>query len=333
MQRIRAVTASLDPALGARITSRRPLVYSAGADISLDRPAIVRAASGITTFGSKLAVVQDDASFVALVDPVTWQIDAITLPAGPSGVRQFDDLRGNKADKLDLEACVTCEIDGQPCLLAFGSGSTAARERVAVVPLSGSAPPRLVRLRALYGALRSTTELSDSELNIEGAVRVGDRLRLFQRGNGAPRGALHPLNATVDVPMATVLSELRAGSVEIVPLERLVVYDLGSVRGVPWTFTDATVAPDGRILFAASAEDSPDATRDGPVLGAALGILDESGAARFTELSSPSGAPVHDKVEGVTVDPRDPRRVHVVIDADDPARASELWEVELSGSW
>lgn len=328
----RVVTASLDPDLVARITSRRPLVYDAGADPTLDRPAYVRAASGITVLGSSLAIVQDDASFVALVDLASGEVRAVTLPPGPSGARQFDDLRGNKSEKMDLEGCVTCVIDGEECLLAFGSGSTSARERVAIVARTGSVPPRAVPLPSLYAALRSTTEFSGSELNVEGAVLVGSAVRLVQRGNGAPRGDLLPVNATADVPLNVVLDEIRGRSVSV-RVERVVQYVLGGVNGVPWTFTDATRAPDGTVLFAAAAEDSPDAVRDGPVSGAALGVFDARGAARFAVLTDASGTPLKDKVEGVVVDPKNERRLYVVIDADDPGRAAELCEVEIEGKW
>src|SRR5690349_10209421 len=57
-----------DEQMAAVMTARAPLTYAAGADAALDRPAHVRAASGIAWLGGRLAVVQDDASFVALVD-------------------------------------------------------------------------------------------------------------------------------------------------------------------------------------------------------------------------------------------------------------------------
>jgi hypothetical protein len=57
---------------GCRVLSRTALVYDAGADAKSDRPAHVRAGSGccfvdIPGQGRRLAVVQDDAAFVALV--------------------------------------------------------------------------------------------------------------------------------------------------------------------------------------------------------------------------------------------------------------------------
>ncbi len=58
---------------GARVLSRRPLRYDDGADATRDRPAHVRAGSGcafvdIPGVGRRLAVVQDDAHFIALVN-------------------------------------------------------------------------------------------------------------------------------------------------------------------------------------------------------------------------------------------------------------------------
>lgn len=95
--------------VSARILRTTPLRYAEGADPALDRPAHVRAASAVARVGGRLAIVQDDANFVALVDPATGLAEAVTLPAGEGGLRQFDDLRGNKRFKLDLESCVLLE--------------------------------------------------------------------------------------------------------------------------------------------------------------------------------------------------------------------------------
>src|SRR5262245_39254582 len=122
----RHVTASADPALTATVTSRRPLFYRDGPDDAEDRPPHVRAASGLGWVGTELAVVSDDSLFVSLVDPNTGLASAIALPRGPGGLRLFDDRRGNKKEKLDLESCCVLSERGAPCLLAFGSGSSPA---------------------------------------------------------------------------------------------------------------------------------------------------------------------------------------------------------------
>jgi len=100
--------------------------------------------------------------------------------------------------------------------------------------------------------------------------------------------------------------------------------------GVPLTFTDAAVYG-GRMLYTAAAEDSPDAVRDGPVAGAALGVIAPGGSARYAEIVDADGARFAGKVEGLLM--RDARTGWIVIDRDEPATPSQLWEVELQGSW
>ena len=124
--------------MAATVLSKAPLHYSEGADVSLDRSKHVRAGSSLTWFGNRLAVIQDDAHFIALIDPKNGQIDALSLPVGEGGLRQFDDLRGNKRFKLDLEACLTGSSPNGELLLAFGSGSNKHRESVVRVSASGA---------------------------------------------------------------------------------------------------------------------------------------------------------------------------------------------------
>src|SRR3954466_945113 len=96
--------AYVDPALAVRIVATRELRYSAPADDEDDRPSHVRAASGIAHLGGRLAVIQDDAAFIATVAMGEHgDVGAIALPRGPSGRRRFEIGIGNKLDKLDLE--------------------------------------------------------------------------------------------------------------------------------------------------------------------------------------------------------------------------------------
>jgi len=337
-----------DPALGARVLRRTPLHYDAGADPSIDRPAHVRAGSSMAWVGERLVVVQDDANFLAVVDPHRGAVWALALDAGESGLRQFDDVRGNKAHKLDLEACVVVPgAAGSSTLLALGSGSTARRESVLVASdLTGPAPSVALRqLPALYAALRAEPAFAGSELNVEGALFVAGRgaasavLRLFGRGNGAARDALLPRNATCDLDWPALDAHLAAPAEAPPPLPRDVVqYDLGAIDGVPLGFTDAALLSDGSILYAAAAEASPDVTRDGLVAGSVLGVIrvDSRGrpaTARHCVVRDGDGSPLAAKVEGVTPSADSPSRCWVVVDVDDPGKASELCEVELGGPW
>src|SRR5688500_16747657 len=170
-----------DHRLSARVVARAALRFAGGADDASDRPAHVRAGSGLARVPEGLVVIQDDSNFLALVDPARpTAVQAIPLPTGPDGRRQFGDSRANKHLKLDLEACVAVGAP-RPLILGLGSGSTAARESIVLVrDWSGMRPDvRVVRGERLYASPRRAGSFSGSEMNIEGAVLMGGSLRLF----------------------------------------------------------------------------------------------------------------------------------------------------------
>lgn len=348
----RRVVARHDPMLAARVVARWPLRYAGGADAAIDRPAHVRAGSSLAWVGDRLVIVQDDANFIALVDPRDASVLVTALPAGAGGVRQFDDERGNKRFKMDLEAVASVPAGlGAAVVVAFGSGSSSRRERVVVA--RGLTPEAIGRgdveiaLRdasPFYARLRGLKTFAGSELNVEAALFVhddaGERLLLFNRGNGAPKRGVRPVDATCEVDWAALLAHLEDGAPAPAP-RRVVQYRLGDVDGCRLSFTDAALvhATGDRprhMLYTAAAEASPDATRDGPVAGCAIGAIVGEGdalAARWTALVDADGARVTDKVEGIAIDPADASRAFVVVDRDDPDEASELCEVALDGAW
>jgi hypothetical protein len=337
--------ARVEPSLGARVIARTPLLYERGADTSLDRPAFVRAGSALARIGPRtLAVIQDDASFVAILDGVGdadggMTVHDVPLPA-PDGVRLFDDTRGNKGAKLDLEASLV--VDDGTLLLAFGSGSTDARERIVLVEEPASIDPRVlvVEARALYAALRETTAFAGSELNVEGAASGGEDVILFQRGNGARVGDRWPVDATARVDRRALVAYLRGlthtpdEAPPCPPLREITPWDLGAIGSTRLTFTDGVALRAPWTGFLACAEASPDATRDGPVSGVVIGRLDDR--ARIAELApitNEQGGPLTDKAEGITFDDEDPLRAWLVIDRDDPAAPAELLELRLGDGW
>ncbi|MGH7554087.1 MAG: DUF6929 family protein [Longimicrobiales bacterium] len=328
------ITARLDPELSATLVTARPLRFGSGEDPSEDRPAHVRAASGLTHVGDRLAIVQDDSNFIILVDPRVADVRYLPLPRGPGGARQFDDDRGNKRFKLDLESCTAVPSSNGTAIIAFGSGSTAEREQVAWVvdPASDSARVELRRAQSFYLALRAETRFSGSQLNLEGVIYEGGRIRLINRGNGARRDGLVAINATVDLDWKSLERYLLDPLHEAVPpLLDVTTYELGWLDGVPLGFTDAA-ALGSSVLYTAAAEISPDVTLDGPVVGSAIGII-SGDSARWTPLRTADGELFGGKVEGITIDPKKPGTVYLVVDRDDPAQASELCVAALAGPW
>jgi len=323
-----------DPGIAARVTRRVHLHYEAGPDPLEDRPAHVRAASSIVRFHDELLVIQDDALFVARVDERTSAVGHLVLTQIDGGPRLFDDGRGNKADKLDLEAAVAVESRGEQLVLALGSGSTSVRERIVVLRrVADELKAEIVHAPDFYAMLRARPEFSGSELNLEGAVQMGSALLLFQRGNGAP-GKVDAVDACASIDAQAFVDHL-SGLGPCPELERVRQYDLGRVAGSRLTFTDATLHA-GLLLYVAAAEASPDVTRDGPVAGVALGMLCEDEPPRYALLMDEHGSPCTDKLEGIVgstlLAGSASAKVHEiigVIDRDDPDVAAELVHIGL----
>ncbi len=334
-ERVAVRKATLDPALSATIVDRRPLLYRAKASAALDRPPHVRAGSSLTWVGARLGLVQDDANFVALVDPKTALARAITLPAGEEGKRHFDDNRGNKKFKFDLEACCTIEGPSGTLFLALGSGSKKRRRRIVTIESIASRTPRvsLIDAESLYLGFEDVAAFAGSDINIEGALAVKGALRLFSRGNGAAKGGRLPVNATAELETSALVAYLRDPASAPVPrLTAVTKYALGELDGLPLGFTDAALAGDV-LLYTAAAEASKDASEDGRVSGSVIGIIPARGHLRYAPLTDESGRATSDKVEGIVAMPDRSDMAYIVVDPDDHTRPSELCTVSLSGCW
>ncbi len=324
-----AIHARFDPALAIRVISSRELHYTTTASPDDDRPAHVRAASGLAYTGGRLLVIQDDAAFIATV--AREEVSAIALPRGAGGRRRFEVALGNKHDKLDLEACVAVGDE----IWAFGSGSSAMRERIAVIGYA----TEIVDASVLYGKIRD--ELGHA-INLEGVASVGEQLWLFHRGNTG-LGDTGPAIIRFDrTEFDRWLKRLGA----LPQVLGSASYDLGQVQGVALGFTDAIgVGP--RAFYLAAAEASPNAIDDGPVLGSQLGVIDRAtgvaGGGRATGVAGGgrdgvrATALTHEgaslKAEGLAFDPANPTRAWIALDPDDVDRPARLLEIELVGPW
>ena len=217
--------ATFSTSLTATLGTPRLLRYDHGAHPLEDLPGHVRAASSIRRQGHRLVILQDDVSALAVLDPSTGSTHPILLPAGPDGARVFDDARGNKKFKMDLEACVVLP-DGR--LVAFGSGSSAQREKIVTIAAGKGAMAQQLSGSDLYASLRIHAAARGTRLNIEGAVVHGDWLRLLQRGNGRRGG--ESWNAILDISLNKFVGWLD-GRNPLPPVRRILEVDLGDSGG------------------------------------------------------------------------------------------------------
>lgn len=219
--------------------------------------------------------------------------------------------------KPDLEALLLLPPQAAwrgGALVAFGSGSRPNRDTGVAIGLTARGEPsrRVQRfsLKPLYEPLRAAL----GEINIEGAMVLGNTLVLLHRGLPGHAG-----NAAIHYRLASLLA-LIDGRAHTVAPRAIRPYRLGAIDGVELGFTDGAALPDGGWVFCAAAENTADSYVDGPCLGAALGVVDAHGEVQAVHrLASPL------KVEGLAV-----RRhatgldVCLVTDADDPTLSAQL---------
>jgi hypothetical protein len=265
----------------------------------------VTGGSALLKSGPDLMVVHDDA----------FRVTCIALPSFAATPRVLvgEGSSLGKTDKPDFEAAVQLE-DGSAVLL--GSGSTPMRCKLAYLDLVHGTV-RIVDRPDLYDVLWRGLR-TEQRPNIEGAIADRRRVLLFHRGSGGAPGAILELPADA----------LRAREVEVVAVRRV---ELGRLDDVTLGFTDAALLPDGRVMFLAAAEDSPDAITDGRVTGSVLGVLDAAlTEARWTRICQQDGEPYRHKAEGLVVD-ADAAAGWILTDADDPGSGAELGRLALRG--
>ena len=294
--------------------------------LSFDDGTPVRAASALAPLGRGWLVAQDDATHGAWV--VDGQVRRLRLLPPVEGLDTFSEAEGTQHLKPDLEAACRLAVDGRPGVLLLGSGTTPARRRVVLVLDEDEPTVEAGDLGGLYDAVARGLGVPDGQLNLEGVAHNRGVLRWFQRGNlaaGVP-------NASIDVDLRGLLEALQdLRDPADVGLRNPRSYELGQVRGVGLAATDAVALPDGRLLLSAAAEVRPDAVDDGPVVAAALVLLDGDRVLDLVALPEVEG--VVQKVEGLGIRELRPDGVRLlaVVDADDPQAPSA--ELALRVDW
>ncbi len=331
MQKIKATA---DSSLKVKIINSTPMQYREGADESEDRPPHVRAASSVAHFAEYIAIVQDDANFLALIEDDYRHVQNIPLPAGPEGNRVFGHKRGNAGDKLDLEGCVSVPGTNGERLISMGSGSDESREWILLVELNedyeGDHDIELIEANAFYSYLRSEKEFSGSRLNVEGIIFDDhDTLMLFNRGNSKAKDGLRPVDATAELSWPALKDHLeKPEEVDPPQLSNIIQYDLGELDDIPLTFSDGMHLGD-KILYSASAEAPGDSDY---IAGSAIGIINGNNV-RWTEVEDEDGTAFKGKIEGLIVDADDKYTIYFVIDDDQADQPSEIFEARLEGPW
>ena len=292
------------------------------------------AASGLVRLGKRLFVVADDELHLGIFDdfteasPMTGEGNLLRLLDG----KLPNTMEKRKEAKPDLETLALLPpLPGfeTGALLALGSGSKPQRQTGVLIALDELGTPSgsmaTMDLTALYAPLRS--EFAD--LNIEGAFLSHDHSEfiLLQRGN------------KTDARSACIRYDWRALAAWLVghhtapPAAKSVqIITLGSVDGVPLSFTDGAALPNnqpgnhsGAWVFSAVAEATNDSVQDGACVASAVGIISQEG--KVLSIALLHNAP---KIEGIAVKAAGKDwLLTMVTDPDNPELAAQVLQVLL----
>ncbi len=257
-----------------------------------DHPKITAASGLILHEGHFYCVSDDETSLMWFSSQFDSPVSSLTLFQGPLPI----DDKDRKKLKPDLESIVY--VPTLESILCLPSGSTENRHRGALI--NSAQQVQELSLKQTYSLLKTHF----LELNIEGAVIVDKRIRLFQRGNGKLNQ-----NAIIDLNLNSFLLD-QAQDFSLVPV------DLGFINQTPLSFTDACYFHEA-YYFLAVAEKTSSTYEDGAFAGAILGMMNEHGEVlRQYKLDIPF------KPEGLVVDNH---YIYLVTDADDKHVPSRLF--------
>jgi hypothetical protein len=260
----------------------------------------IGSASGIVYKDNLVFIISDNSSFLYQYDLEEKKLTKIKL---------FENSQENipKKDKYDFESIY---LKGNK-LYILGSGSTSKREKRISYDLE-TKEIKEKDITKLYQKLKSSTSISDDDLNIEGSLFYNEKWYLFQRGNGA--------NSKNGIFSIANFSKKEDTEPSFQSLQ------LPKIKHIETSFTDAILVED-KIYFLATAEDTTSTYDDGEILGSILGRIDiQSMQIDFTLIISETH-----KFEGLTLYNKSKEKIEFLLceDNDTEELQSSIYKLTL----
>jgi len=289
-------------------------------------------ASGMELVGNKIYVIGDDSPFLYVLNRENFQLeDKIKL----FETDLFSTGRIPKGFKPDLECLTTIQVNGQPYLAAFSSGSAPTRTKcylISLAPTNDTPQVQEYTLKELYTALQTdTTYLQGDLLNIEAAATYENQLYLFQRSVQTGANVLYLFN------LPEFLQYLANPSSPI-PASQKIQFALPRLANLDARFSGATTF-ENKLFITASVENTSNAILDGEVAGSFIGWVElsaiKSGSqpvALHTALILDTGGQTYKgKVESMIITGRtNPNTYQALAFTDNDNGQSELLVLELT---
>jgi len=270
--------------------------------------------SGIEKWQDKIYIIGDDSNFLFEIDE-NWDIT--------NTIRLFDrptdgHARIKKQIKPDLEA-VTLVPPSH--LLAIVSGAIPEIRDVGVLlNLASQDELEYLNLNDMYSTLRSIT----SQVNIEGACNVDDKIILLNRGDNEHSNQL-------------IITNWNRRQLTIEKQLDIHFLDLPQIENINTGFTGCVHLPETDLMiFCATAEDTTNGYDDGMIKGSLVGTMENFTAQLQHHFLKISDIIVPDffrekKVESVCIDEFiSSKEVSILAVADNDDGRTELFKLKIS---
>jgi len=262
----------------------------------------IAAASGLSYENNQLILVSDDSNAL-----YHYFIEKDSLAKYSLDGKELNENLPKK-EKYDLESF--SKIDNT--WYAFGSGSKENRN-IAFEFNKFSKYSTSIDLKELYGEMKSFSELSNEDFNIEEVVRYKEDWYFLNRGNG-PKNA----NYIYVVQGKNLTDEYNMYFFE---------FDLPKINNTQTGFS-AAVVQNNTLFFIATAEDETSTYLDGTIKGSLFGAIDlKKMKLLFTEKISD-----HNKFEGITILEQNKKQITFALceDKDDSnTKESEIYKLQV----
>jgi hypothetical protein len=297
----------------------------------------IPSASGIEIAADgTIYIIGDDSPYLYQLDAAFDSMDSILL----FKTAAFTTGRIPKTQKPDLECISQLLIDGQPHLLAMGSGSLPNRDSCYIIPLpvqAGNPGIKVVSLRNFYRFLSKAPDMAGAgTLNLEGLATNGNLMYMLHRYAAGGQNKLITVNLDQFRNLLTKNSPRQ-------PNLKIYTFQLDQLDNVQAGFSGAHVA-DGKLFFTASVEKTPNAIDDGEIAGSFAGWIDladitgpkngnnpvKAPAAHMARIEFANGSPFTGKAESICVLPGKPNETYRALAVTDNDQGqSELLVLEI----
>ena len=212
--------------------------------------------SGMVLKNDTAYIIGDDATGIYQLNIVNYGQHKIPIRGlSPNQYRE------PKSVKHDFECATFVNWKGKEYLLGLGSGGNSYRDSMLMLNMSDFDDNKILSIHNFYKRLQLLTNSDSTQWNIEGATSLAGDLVILNRGN----------NLIIKFNLGDFMEYVFDNNTSFPAVDYHQIR-LPSINKHEARLSGACTLDGDRLLFSASVEDTPDWTKDGPVLGSFIRI-------------------------------------------------------------